>query len=300
MRVFTSAASVKSDTVRYNETFTSNMQHIDMPKPYTELHDVAPPNLGLVALEMRAFWEFGAVVPTWPALQKAPRADAKADGSCVIIFPGLSAGDLSTVPLRKYLDSLGYVTEGWNQGLNLGPRPGVLEAARQQISDTFERSGKKVSLVGWSLGGVYARELAKMMPEMVHCVITLGTPFAGTPKSTNAWRIYEFASGRKTEIERSNFDLPTAPAVPTTSIYSKTDGVVAWQGSIQAPTTRNPHTENIEVIASHVGMGLNPSAWWAVADRLAQKRKSWKPFVAPKLMGLQKLIYPRSQPASGM
>jgi hypothetical protein len=300
MRVFTSAASVKSDTVRYNETFTSNMQHIDMPKPYTELHDVAPPNLGLVALEMRAFWEFGAVVPTWPALQKAPRADAKADGNCVIVFPGLSAGDLSTVPLRRYLDSLGYVTEGWNQGLNLGPRPGVLEAARQQISDTFERSGKKVSLVGWSLGGVYARELAKMMPEMVHCVITLGTPFAGTPKSTNAWRIYEFASGRKTEIERSNFDLPTAPAVPTTSIYSKTDGVVAWQGSIQAPTTHNPHTENIEVIASHVGMGLNPSAWWAVADRLAQKRKSWKPFVAPKLMGLQKLIYPRARPTSGI
>jgi Alpha/beta hydrolase family len=266
---------------------------IDMPKPYTELHDVAPPHLALMALEMRAFWEFGAVVPTWPALQKAPRADAKAHGSSVIVFPGLSAGDLSTMPLRKYLDSLGYATEGWNQGLNLGPRPGVLEAARQQITDTFNQSGSKVSLIGWSLGGVYARELAKMLPEMVHCVITLGTPFAGSPKSTNAWRVYEFASGRKTEIERTNFDLPTAPTVPTTSIYSKTDGVVAWQGSIQAPCNINPHTENIEVFASHVGMGLNPSAWWAVADRLSQKHASWKPFVAPRLMGLDKFIYPR-------
>jgi pimeloyl-ACP methyl ester carboxylesterase len=246
-----------------------------------------------MALEMRAFWEFGAVVPTWPALQKAPRADAKAHGSSVIVFPGLSAGDLSTMPLRKYLDSLGYATEGWNQGLNLGPRPGVLEAARQQITDTFNQSGSKVSLIGWSLGGVYARELAKMLPEMVHCVITLGTPFAGSPKSTNAWRVYEFASGRKTEIERTNFDLPTAPTVPTTSIYSKTDGVVAWQGSIQAPCNINPHTENIEVFASHVGMGLNPSAWWAVADRLSQKHASWKPFVAPRLMGLDKFIYPR-------
>ena len=292
MRVFAQTSSDKSDTVRYNETTTSNMPQIDMPKPYTELHNVAPPHLALVALEMRAFWEFGAVVPTWPALKKAPRADAKAHGSSVIVYPGLSAGDLSTVPLRKYLDSLGYATEGWNQGLNLGPRPGVLETARQQITDTFEQSGNKVSLVGWSLGGVYARELAKMMPEMVHCVITLGTPFAGSPKSTNAWRIYEFASGRKTEIERSNFDMPTAPSVPTTSIYSKTDGVVAWQGSIQAPCTVNPHTENIEVFASHVGMGLNPSAWWAVADRLAQKRASWKPFTAPKLMGLQKFLYP--------
>ncbi len=299
MRVFVHKRSGKSDTVLNNETIASHMPQIDMPKPYTELHDVAPPHLALVALEMRAFWEFGALVPTWPVLQKAPRADADAHGSCVIVFPGLSAGDLSTVPLRKYLDSLGYATEGWNQGLNLGPRPGVLEAARQQVIDTFNQFGNKVSLVGWSLGGVYARELAKMMPEMVHCVITLGTPFAGSPKSTNAWRIYEFASGRKTEIERANFDLPTAPTVPTTSIYSKTDGVVAWQGSIQAPCKVNPHTENIEVFASHVGMGLNPSAWWAVADRLAQKHASWQPFVAPKLMGLHKFLYPRSKLRTG-
>jgi pimeloyl-ACP methyl ester carboxylesterase len=297
MRVFTTAASGKSDTVCYNETTASNMPQIDMPKPYTELHDVAPPHLGLLALEMRAFWEFGAVLPAWPALQKAPRANTKADGSHVIVFPGLSAGDGSTAPLRKYLDSLGYVVQGWHQGLNLGPRPGVLEAARQLITDTFKQSGHKVSLVGWSLGGIYARELAKMLPEMVHCVITLGTPFAGSPKSTHAWRVYEFASGRKTELERDNFDLPTAPDMPTSSIFSRTDGVVAWQGSMQAPTRNNPKTENIEVFASHLGMGLNPSAWWAVADRLAQQQRSWKPFVAPKLMGLQKFVYPRSQRA---
>jgi pimeloyl-ACP methyl ester carboxylesterase len=265
------------------------------PFSHVPLQDIPPPNFALMALELRAFWEFGAVLPTWPGLQRAPKSDAQGDGNSVIVFPGLSAGDLSTVPLRKYLDSLGYVTQGWDQGLNLGPRPGVLEAARQQITDTFNQSGRKVSLIGWSLGGVYARELAKMMPEMVHCVITLGTPFAGSPKSTNAWRVYEFASGRKTEIESSNFDLPTAPTVPTTSIYSKTDGVVAWQGSIQAPCNINPHTENIEVFASHVGMGLNPSAWWAVADRLSQKHASWKPFVAPKLFGLQNLVYPRSK-----
>lgn len=273
------------------------MQPIDMPKPYVPLHDVAPPHLGLLALEIRAFWEFSAVVPAWLALKNAPQADAKADGNHVIVFPGLSAGDLSTVPLRKYLDSLGYATQGWNQGLNLGPRSGVLETARQQITHTFKQSGRKVSLIGWSLGGIYARELAKMMPEMVHCVITLGTPFAGSPKSTNAWRLYEFASGRKTDIERANFDLPAAPTVPTTSIFSRTDGVVAWQGSIQAVSSSNPKTENIEVCASHVGMGLNPSAWWAVADRLAQKRATWKPFVAPKLLGLHKFVYPHAQHA---
>jgi hypothetical protein len=79
---------------------------------HASVHDVAPPHLGLLALEMRAFWEFGAVLPAWPALQKAPRASTRTDGSSVIVFPGLSAGDVSTVPLRKYLESLGYVTEG--------------------------------------------------------------------------------------------------------------------------------------------------------------------------------------------
>jgi pimeloyl-ACP methyl ester carboxylesterase len=297
MRVLAMTAFSKSANVRYRTTTYRKMQPIDMPKPYTPLHDVAPPHLALVALELRAFWEFGAVVPSWLALQKAPRAQAMTDGSSVIVFPGLSAGDLSTVPLRKYLDSLGYTTEGWNQGLNLGPRPGVLEAAQQQIKQVFETTGRKVSLVGWSLGGIYAREMAKLLPEMVHCVITLGTPFAGSPKSTNAWRIYELATRRSSAMEHKNYDLPAAPTVPTTSIFSRSDGVVAWQGSIQAPCNINPHTENIEVFASHVGMGLNPSAWWAVADRLSQKHASWKPFVAPKLMGLHKFVYPRSKHA---
>ena len=273
----------------------SPFKYIDMPQPYVPLHDVDPPNLALLALEFRAFWEFGAVLPAWPALQRAPKCDATGDGTHVIVFPGLSAGDISTVPLRKYLDSLGYVTTGWGQGLNLGPRSGVLDAAQHQIRQVFEATGRKVSLVGWSLGGIYAREMAKLLPEMVHCVITLGTPFAGSPKSTNAWRIYELATGRNTDMEHANYDLPMAPAaVPTSSIYSRSDGIVAWQGSIQASCKVNPHTENIEVFASHVGIGLNPSAWWAVADRLAQKQASWRPFVAPKLMGLNKFIYPKS------
>jgi hypothetical protein len=270
-------------------------KNIDMPKPYVPLHDLEPPNLALLALEFRAFWEFGSVLPAWPVLQRAPKCDATGDGTHVIVFPGLSAGDISTVPLRKYLDGLGYVTTGWGQGLNLGPRSGVLDAAQHQIRQVFEATGRKVSLVGWSLGGIYAREMAKLLPEMVHCVITLGTPFAGSPKSTNAWRIYELATGRNTDIERTNYDLPMAPTVPTTSIYSRSDGIVAWQGSIQANSKENPNTENIEVFASHVGIGLNPSAWWAVADRLAQKQDNWRPFVAPKLLGLHKFIYPRSE-----
>ncbi len=257
----------------------------DANKP--PLHDVAP-SAWLLALELRAFWEFGALLPSWPLLARAPRGD----GHAVMVFPGLSANDVSTVPLRHYLQSLGYSPWGWDQGFNFGPRAGVLEEARDSLERTFQSTGRRVSLIGWSLGGVYARELAKEMPDKVRCVITLGTPFAGSHKATNAWRIYELTSGRNVERESENYDLPAAPPVPTTSIYSRTDGVVAWQASIQAPAAANPHTENIEVLASHIGLGVNPSAWWAVADRLAQAEGQWKRFPREDKGRLHGLVYP--------
>lgn len=258
-------------------------------KTTDSLH-MPPPGLPLLALELRAPWEFGAVLPAWPVLQRAPQGD----GHTVIVFPGLTAGDATTAPLRRYLESRSYETQGWGQGLNLGPRDGVLDNAKRQLQHAAQRSGGKVSLVGWSLGGVYARELAKELPELVRCVVTLGTPFAGPHTSTNAWRIYQFASGRSIERETENYNLPEAPPVPTTSIYSRSDGVVAWRGSLQAPAAHNPHTENVEVLASHFGIGLNPSAWWVVADRLAQPigpGADWQAFKRPTLPGLQ-LVFP--------
>jgi hypothetical protein len=153
-----------------------------------------------------------------------------------------------------------------------------------------QASGQKVSLIGWSLGGIYARELSKMMPDQVRLVITLGTPFAGSIRSTNAWRIYELTSGRRTASDHGKYDLPGAPPVPTTSLYSRSDGVVAWQGSLQAPCEVNPHTENVEVLASHIGIGVNPAAWWVVADRLAQAPGIWTPFERKR--GLHGLIFP--------
>ncbi len=239
-----------------------------------------------MALEFRLPWEFGAVVAAWPVLRRAPVGD----GHPVIVFPGLSAGDASTLPLRGFLASLGHDISGWNQGFNFGPRAGVLQAARQQLLDTYEATGKKVSLVGWSLGGIYARELAKELPDCVRNVITLGTPFAGSHKSTNAWRLYELTSGRDVQREVAQFDLPVAPPVPTTSIYSRSDGVVAWHASIQAPCADNPKTENIEVFASHLGLGLNPSTWWVLANRLSQPEGHWKKFQRQR--GLHGIIFP--------
>ncbi|MEP6791169.1 MAG: alpha/beta hydrolase [Ramlibacter sp.] len=250
--------------------------------------ELRAPSLALLALEFRAPWEFGALLPAWPALMRAPAGD----GHTVMVFPGLSASDASTIPLRRYIGSLGYETEGWSQGFNFGPRAGVLEAAKRGLAEAFERSGRKVSLIGWSLGGVYARELAKELPQYVRGVITLGSPFAGPPKSTNAWRIYELTSGRSIELESENYDLASAPLVPTTSIFSRSDGIVAWQGSIQQPSPQNPATENVEVIASHIGIGVNPSAWWAVADRLSLPESHWRPFDRTGLFGLKSFIYP--------
>lgn len=257
-----------------------------MPTARSNATHLPPPSLALLALEFRAPWEFGALLPAWPALQRAPAGD----GHPVLVFPGLSASDTSTVPLRRYLGSLNYDAKGWSQGFNFGPRAGVLEQAKRSLQDACEASGRKVSLIGWSLGGVYARELAKEMPDQVRCVITLGSPFSGHPKSTNAWRIYELTSGRDIEREHGQYDLPAAPPQPTTSLYSRSDGIVAWRASIQRPD--HGQTENIEVVASHVGIGLNPSAWWAVADRLAQPEGQWRPFDRYGMLGLKTLFYP--------
>ena len=264
-----------------------------LPQPEAPLHDV-PPSAWLLALEVRALWELSALLPAWPLLNRAPRGD----GHPVVVFPGLTAHDISTAPLRRYLHLLNHSACGWDQGFNFGPRPGVLDEAREQLVRTFESTGRKISLLGWSLGGIYARELAKEVPQLVRGVITLGTPFAGSHKSTRAWRLYELASGRRMEQESESYNLPKAPPVPTTSIYSRTDGVVAWQGSVQSPSRENPQTENIEVLASHVGLGFNPSAWWAIANRLAQPEGQWAPFMRETRGRIQGLIYPDpSRPA---
>jgi pimeloyl-ACP methyl ester carboxylesterase len=206
----------------------------------------------------------------------------------VIVYPGLSAGDYSTAPLRSFLKDLGYDAHGWHQGLNCGPREGVMEALREQVQHLYARHKRKLTLVGWSLGGIYAREMAKLEPDRVRAVVTLGTPFSGHPKSTNAWRLYELLSGESSDDTQKYGQLAEAPLVPTTSIYSRSDGVVAWPCSIQKPSKLNPHIENIEVVASHFGIGLNPMAWFALADRLAQREGRWKRF---EPSGLKRVFY---------
>jgi pimeloyl-ACP methyl ester carboxylesterase len=194
-----------------------------------------------------------------------------------MVFPGLGANDATTWPLRGFLRSLGYVTQAWGQGFNAGPRAGVLDRCAADIRALADRTGEPVSLLGWSLGGLYAREMAKEHPELTRCVITLGTPFTGHPRDTNAWRVYEWLTGTRIDDPELMTQVRVAPPVPTTSIFSRSDGIVAWHCSINPP---GPLVENVEVPASHVGMGMNPAALYAIADRLAQPIGEWKPFRA--------------------
>ena len=125
----------------------------------------------------------------------------------MIVFPGLAVSDFTTLPMRNFLRARGYTPYPWEQGFNFGPRDGVIEGCEALVRNIAERHGRAVSLVGWSLGGVYARELAKAMPECVRCVITLGSPFAGHPRATNAWRLFELVSGKKGARETKSGSL---------------------------------------------------------------------------------------------
>ena len=253
---------------------------IDMPevRPAAPAVDAPPadmraPGALLLALEGRAPWEFAASVAAAPWLRRLPRGD----GHRVLVMPGLAANDLSTLPMRAFLKDRGYQPAPWELGLNLGPRVGVLDAIRARLRALHAIDGRPVSLLGWSLGGVYAREIAKELPDLVRCVITLGSPFSGPPQATNAWWLFERVSGHPQPDAETLAAMRLAPPVPTTSIYSRTDGIVAWQCSQNPP---GPLAENIEVHASHIGLGLNPLAMVAIADRLAQEPAHWKPFDA--------------------
>jgi pimeloyl-ACP methyl ester carboxylesterase len=235
--------------------------------------DLRAPGALLLMLEGRAPWEYAAMIAALPWLKRLPRGD----GHPVIVYPGLGAADITTAPLRRFLQDLGYSAYPWRQGFNFGPRRGVLDAVREHFVRIAERHGERVSLVGWSLGGLYARELAKEFGKRVRCVVTLGSPFSGHPRATNAWRFYEMISGQDVHDPKLIAQLRGAPPVPTTSIYSKSDGIVAWQCSLNDDT---PQAENIEVHASHIGMGMNPLALYAIADRLRQPDGRWKRFDA--------------------
>ena len=239
------------------------------------------PGILLQLLEVRAIWEHCAAI----AMRPMWGVTAGGDGHPVLVLPGLAAGDATTALMRRFLRTRGFAPFGWGQGLNLGLREGVIDRAHETLRDIFIASGRKVSLIGWSLGGLYARELAKLSPELVRLVITLGSPFTGHPRETNAWRLYEFASGHRVDSHDFHGRLSAAPPVPTTSIWSPTDGIVAWRCSLE---TRRDFAENIVLQSSHIGLVAHPATLFAIADRLSQPEGHWEPF---HRKGWRRLVY---------
>ena len=219
---------------------------------------------------------------------RAPReAPASGDGHRVIVYPGLGAGAWSTFRLRSTLADAGFDSVDWGFGLNRGPRgslPQWLDRLAAAVEAESARDGRTLSLVGWSLGGIYAREIARAVPHAVRQVVTLGSPFGAEAEATHAGWLYRLLSGSQPPQSRRYLqELRRALPVPSTSVFSKADGIVPWQGCLQK---EGPLSENIEVPGvSHLGMGTHRAVLALVAERLAQSEGGWKPRSAPKSPG---------------
>ena len=226
----------------------------------------AGPSAGLFLTEPARGLAGLAVLPlAAPWLASAPRGARHG----VLVVPGLLASDMSTGLLRRFLRWLGHDVRGWDLGRNVGPTEAVLDGLPQALAALAKRTGGPVSVVGWSLGGIYARELARERPGQVRQVITFASPFALTdPRQSRA----EGAYRRRSRLHASHVRLPTRErvarpiSVPSTAVYSRRDGIVSWQACIEPETAVH---ENVEVRCAHLGFGTDPATLWLIADRLA-------------------------------
>jgi pimeloyl-ACP methyl ester carboxylesterase len=242
----------------------------------TEHQPIAPPPPLYLALEGRAWFELASLVPALPLLRRAPRGD----GHPVLVMPGWLAGDTSTRALRWFLRDRGYHAHAWRQGRNRGPTPEAVAGMTERLHALHARHGRRVSLVGWSLGGIYVRELARRFPDLVRQVITLASPFRDVG-ATSVARLYRTGLIRPprtpdpdVEVQRR---LRTPLSVPSTCLYSRTDGIVAWRSCVDDD---GPERENIGIRASHCGIGHHPAALMVIADRLAQPEGGWRPYAS--------------------
>ncbi len=203
---------------------------------------------------------------------------ARGDGHSVLVLPGFLADDSSTTALRTVLRAAGYHPHGWELGRNYGPTRRTDRRVRERLHELHERSGRPVSLIGWSLGGFFARWLAHEFPDEVRLVITLGTPMRITtedePGLTRVGHVYHALRPLHTEefdrLPHEHYRRPLP--VPATAIYSRTDGVVPWRACLEV---EGPRSENVEVVASHCGLGFAHEAVSVILDRLHQPEDAW-------------------------
>lgn len=200
-----------------------------------------------------------------PGAVKRLRSMPRGDGHVVIDIPGWQAPEASGVPLRRYLAWLGYDARGWSFGKNHGDPARDAVRLTKSVAAIVEESGRPVSLVGWSLGGVIAREVARQRPELVRRVITYGTPVVGGPTYTAVAGTYTHEVREHATRVTERLDAQRPIRVPLTVIYSRRDGIVAWPACIDRTTAG---AEHVEVRSTHIGMGVDPDVWAVVAERL--------------------------------
>lgn len=238
-----------------------------------------PPRL-YTLLEWRALLEFWTLPACWPLLQATPRGD----GHPVLLLPGFAAGDATLRPLAMFLRSRDYAVETWGFGQNRGFNRLFAAALDQKLRYMHHRAGRKVSIVGWSLGGVFAFDLARRMPEYVRGVYALGSPMRLDPARVEAplavktlyrWLAHPLGPVAHVAMARMK-RLETPPSVPSACIYSATDGVIPPHAATL--DGRRCKHENLPVPGSHLGLGINPVVLWLLADRLAQPEGRWKAF----------------------
>ena len=229
------------------------------------LNVLEPPPLSGLIREIRGFLELPRLMLSFRDLVRQPRGR----GQPVLLLPGYRAGDGSTAILKTYLHLLGYQVQGWKLGRNSGDVADLLPRVLKNIDSLARRTHQQVRLIGWSLGGYLAREAARERPDLVHRVITLGTPVVGGPKYTVVARWFRRdMAAIEAEIElRNQISLRT----PVTAIYSRADAVVAWEACIDK---NGSAVEHVEVRTTHVGFGFSPEVYKIIAQRLAEEDNS--------------------------
>jgi pimeloyl-ACP methyl ester carboxylesterase len=238
-------------------------------------------------MEGRAVLEMAALPYFLPLLQATPRGD----GHTVLLVPGFTATDGTMVGLRMFLRSRGYNIVHWGFGQNTGFKLKFSQALEQKVRYLHHRHKQKISLVGWSLGGVYSYFTAHNAPECVRTVISLGSPLHNNggevkvPMLVQAlYRYFAHPMGPVAHLANVRAKvLKSPPPMPSSCLYSDTDGVVTPQ-SARIETTGGEH-ENIWVPGSHCGLGFNAAVMWILADRLSQPEGDWKPFNPDGLVG---------------
>jgi len=250
-----------------------------------------PPSLFNTLTEIpRTLAEMGSLFASFPLLSQLPRGDMHP----VLLLPGFMASDDSTLMMRRYLLRMGYEPLPWSLGRNTGK----LELFETKLTEKFRQLSEtyrgKISIIGQSLGGVYARDLAHRFPDKVRQVITMASPFRAMTASATSpivTELFKRQSGMSIEEMREKLtDITTSksPGVPTTAIFSKGDGVVNWRVCLEGD---GHQTESIEVRGSHCGMGFNPLVYCIIADRLSLPENEWQSFDHRKLRKFSSCVY---------